>query len=95
MLCGTIMASIRIYRYISISALVSYLTIPTAFHVQLPWADIHEILMSDLLHQVIKGSFKDHLVEWVGKYLLQSEGKERAREIMDDIDCRYVFRDLS
>ncbi|SJL14822.1 uncharacterized protein ARMOST_18293 [Armillaria ostoyae] len=49
---------------------------PFTFH--FPRADIHEILMSDLLHQVIKGSFKDHLIEWVGEYLLQTEGKDRA-----------------
>ncbi len=55
-----------------------------------PCADIHEILTSNLLHQVIKGSFKDHLMEWVGEYLLQAEGKDWAREIMDDIDRRYV-----
>ncbi|PBK62830.1 hypothetical protein ARMSODRAFT_990403 [Armillaria solidipes] len=64
------------------------------FMYDFPWADIHEILTSDLLHQVIKGSFKDHLVEWVGEYLLQSEGKERAREIMDDIDCRIAATPL-
>ncbi|KAJ7206426.1 hypothetical protein C8J57DRAFT_1441213 [Mycena rebaudengoi] len=29
-----------------------------------PWADIHELLSSDLLHQVIKGTFKDYLVSW-------------------------------
>ncbi|THH19453.1 hypothetical protein EUX98_g8777 [Antrodiella citrinella] len=34
-----------------------------------PRADIHELLSGDLLHQVIKGSFKDHLVTWVGEYL--------------------------
>jgi hypothetical protein len=34
-----------------------------------PRADIHELLSSDLLHQAIKGTFKDHLVEWVGAYL--------------------------
>ncbi|KAJ7328054.1 hypothetical protein DFH08DRAFT_916752 [Mycena albidolilacea] len=27
-------------------------------------ADIHEMLSLDLLHQIIKGSFKDHLVTW-------------------------------
>ncbi|KAF7319658.1 C2H2-type domain-containing protein [Mycena chlorophos] len=34
-----------------------------------PRADIHEMLSPDLLHQLIKGTFKDHLVEWVGEYL--------------------------
>jgi hypothetical protein len=34
-----------------------------------PCADIHELLAPDLLHQVIKGIFKDHLVLWVGLYL--------------------------
>ncbi|KAK0435379.1 hypothetical protein EV421DRAFT_2011156 [Armillaria borealis] len=55
-----------------------------------PRADIYEILTSDLLHQVIKGTFKDHLVEWVGEYLVISEGKERAKAIMDDIDRRIA-----
>ncbi|KAF7370236.1 hypothetical protein MSAN_00654400 [Mycena sanguinolenta] len=34
-----------------------------------PRADIHELLLPDLLHQVIKGTFKDHLVAWVDEYL--------------------------
>jgi hypothetical protein len=55
-----------------------------------PRADIHELLAPDLLHQIIKGSFKDHLVEWVERYLLQEHGKTRANIILDDIDRRYV-----
>ncbi|PBK73224.1 hypothetical protein ARMSODRAFT_987174 [Armillaria solidipes] len=39
--------------------------------------NIHEMLLSDLLHQVIKGSFKDHLVEWVYKYLVLKDGDKQ------------------
>ena len=46
------------------------------------------MLSPDLLHQLIKGTFKDHLVTWVGDYLLLEEGEAHAKEIMDEIDCR-------
>ncbi len=49
------------------------------------------MMASDLLHQLIKGTFKDHLVDWVGEYLELTEGSTRAKEIMDDIDRRLVF----
>ncbi|KAK0439300.1 uncharacterized protein EV420DRAFT_1623207 [Desarmillaria tabescens] len=45
------------------------------FTFNFPRADIHEMLSSDLLHQIIKGSFKDHLVEWVYEYLVLKEGE--------------------
>lgn len=55
-----------------------------------PRADIHELLSPDLLHQVIKGTFKDHLVTWIGQYLIATHGEARANAILDDIDRRYV-----
>ncbi|KAK0446242.1 hypothetical protein EV421DRAFT_1890084 [Armillaria borealis] len=54
-----------------------------------PRANIHEMLTPDLLHQIIKGTFKDHLVDWVGEYLVLTEGEKRANEILDDIDRRF------
>ncbi|KAJ3559530.1 hypothetical protein NP233_g11241 [Leucocoprinus birnbaumii] len=57
------------------------------FTTAFPRADIHELLAPDLLHQIIKGTFKDHLVDWVEKYIVE-EYKERAPEILADIDWR-------
>ncbi|KAF8951994.1 hypothetical protein BDZ97DRAFT_1931423 [Flammula alnicola] len=55
-----------------------------------PRADIHELISSDLLHQAIKGTFKDHLVEWVGAYLDISYEKAEADRILDEIDRRLA-----
>ena len=56
-----------------------------------PRANIHKLLTPDLLHQVIKGTFKDHLVQWVKDYLIATYGASKAETILDEIDCWYVI----
>ncbi|KAF9526721.1 hypothetical protein CPB83DRAFT_937299 [Crepidotus variabilis] len=41
-----------------------------------PRANIHELLAPDLLHQIIKGTFKDHLVTWVINYIQHWTGND-------------------
>ncbi|KAH9951837.1 hypothetical protein B0H21DRAFT_843134 [Amylocystis lapponica] len=56
-----------------------------------PRADIHELITPDLLHQLIKGTFKDHLVAWVEEYVRSTaESARDAERIMDDIDRRLA-----
>ncbi|KAH9974793.1 hypothetical protein BGW80DRAFT_1490177 [Lactifluus volemus] len=59
------------------------------FTADFPRADIHEMMSPDLLHQVIKGGFKDHLVTWVCDYLTQTY-RGQANKVLDDIDLRIA-----
>lgn len=49
------------------------------------------MLSMDLLHQVIKGTFKDHLVEWVVDYINAENSKPAAARILADIDRRCAL----
>lgn len=64
------------------------------FTFDFPRADIHEMLTPDLLHQVIKGTFKDHFVAWVSEYLTLEHGEAAAKLILDDIDRRIAAAPL-
>lgn len=53
-----------------------------------PRADIHDLLAPDILHQLIKGAFKDHIVTWVNDYIKATHSDKQAKKILDDIDRR-------
>ncbi|KAF7296973.1 hypothetical protein MIND_00929400 [Mycena indigotica] len=56
------------------------------FTADFPRADIHELISVDLLHQIIKGTFKDHIVDWVELYIKQVNEPAEAECILADID---------
>ena len=55
---------------------------------EFPRADIHKLLAPELLHQVVKETFKDHLVTWVKELLLHihKNDKTKVNQILDNID---------
>ncbi|THU79867.1 hypothetical protein K435DRAFT_696868 [Dendrothele bispora CBS 962.96] len=55
-----------------------------------PRSDIHELIAPDLLHQIIKGTFKDHLVTWLEEYLDLVYTKAEAKKIKAKIDRRIA-----
>ncbi|KAJ2922285.1 hypothetical protein H1R20_g14806, partial [Candolleomyces eurysporus] len=60
------------------------------FTAYFPRADIHELISPDLLHQLIKGTFKDHLVDWIVQYINDAHPKQEANHILADIDRRIA-----
>src|ERR1700679_2947016 len=90
---GTIMGSTIMLSYVLKYLRVSccpFLTIHDSqpFTSDFPRGDIYEMISPDLLHQLIKGTFKDHLVTWICEYLVIRYGERQAGIILDVIDQR-------
>ncbi|KAH8979151.1 hypothetical protein EDB92DRAFT_1955468 [Lactarius akahatsu] len=69
-------------------------TMPFTSH--FPQVDMYKLLAPDILHQLIKGASKDHLVAWVEQYIVMEHGPTWAQEIMDNIDkCISVIPPFS
>jgi hypothetical protein len=60
-----------------------------------PRANIYELVSPDLLHQLIKGTFKDHLVEWVTNYISKRHPGVLGKAILADIDRRWVHSHIN
>jgi hypothetical protein len=82
--------SSNIYMF---QVLLSFLTIHDSqpFTSDFPRGDIYEMISPDILHQLIKGTFKDHLVAWICEYLVIKHGERQAGIILDEIDRQYIY----
>ena len=90
--CGMIMDLFQTSTYVLVALIfLAQLSLESQpFTMRFPRADIYELLTPDLLHQAIKGTFKDHLVQWVEDYLKISHGSSKAEGMLDEIDRRYA-----